>query len=75
MSKHPLYNTTGLQKNNKSHVLYALADKQMELKQLQKEYSKKILKIKSDLSSLKTTICLFDDDCENTIAKISKKTK
>jgi len=42
MSKHPLYNTTGLQKNNKSHILYALADKQMELQQLQKEYSEKI---------------------------------
>jgi hypothetical protein len=35
MSKHPLYNTTGLQKNKKSHVLYALANKQMELKQLE----------------------------------------
>ena len=73
MSKHPLYNTTGLQKNNKSHVLYALADKQMELKQLQKEYSKKISKIKLDLLSLKSTICLFDDDCEETISKINKK--
>ncbi|WP_321778631.1 hypothetical protein [Sulfurimonas sp.] len=74
MSKHTLYNTTGLQKNNKSHVLYALADKQMELKQLQKEYSKKISKIKLDLLSLKSTICLFDDDCEETISKINNKT-
>lgn len=63
MSKHPLYNKTGLQKNNKSHVLYALADKQIELQKLQEEYSTKIAKVKSDLSALETTICLFDDDC------------
>ena len=74
MSKHPLYNATGLQKNNKSHVLYALADKQMELKQLQKDYTRKITKIKSDLSALKSIVCLFDEDCEETIAKINKKT-
>ena len=53
MSKHPLYNTTGLQKNNISHVFYALVDKQIELKQLQKEYSKKI---KSDLIALKSIV-------------------
>ena len=52
MSKHPLYNDTGLQKNNKSHVLYALATKQMELKQIEDEYQAKILKVKSDLSAL-----------------------
>ena len=46
MGKHPLYNTTGLQKNNKSHVVYALANKQMELKQIQNEYEAKISKIK-----------------------------
>ena len=46
MSKHPLYNNSGLQKNNKSHVLYALANKQMELKQLEDEYQTKLLKIK-----------------------------
>ncbi len=44
------------------------------LKQLQKEYSKKISKIKSDLILLKSTICLFDEDCEETIIKISKRT-
>jgi len=74
MSKHPLYNQTGLQKNNKSHVLYALADKQMELKNLEEEYSKKIRKIKGDLSALEATICLFDTDCKNTLEKISKRT-
>ena len=73
MSKHPLYNTTGLQKNNKSHVLYALADKQMELKQLEDEYKSKIAKVKSDLLALEHTICLFDSDCVETISKISKK--
>lgn len=73
MSKHPLYNTTGLQKNNKSHVLYALANKQMELKQLEDEYKSKIAKVKSDLSALEHTICLFDGDCDETIAKISQK--
>ena len=41
MGKHPLYNQTGFQKNNKSHVLYALANKQMELKQIQDEYEAK----------------------------------
>lgn len=74
MSKHPLYNTIGLQKNNKSHVLYALADKQIELKQLQKEYTKKISKIKNDLVALKSIVCLFDEDCEETISKINNKT-
>ena len=69
MSKHPLYNTTGLQINNKSHVLYALTNKQMELQQLQEEYNKKISKVKNDLIALKSTICLFDDDCDETIAK------
>ncbi len=73
MSKHPLYNTTGLQKNNKSHVLYALANKQMELQELQKEYSKKISKVQSDLSALEATICLFDGDCDKTITKIFQK--
>ena len=73
MSKHPLYNTTGLQKNNKSHVLYALANKQMELQELQEEYSKKISKVQSDLSALEATICLFDGDCDKTIAKIAQK--
>ena len=47
MGKHPLYNQTGLQKDNKSHVLYALANKQMELKQLEVEYQTKISKIKN----------------------------
>jgi DNA-binding HxlR family transcriptional regulator len=73
MSKHPLYNTTGLQKDNKSHVLYALADKQMELQQLKEEYNKKIAKIKSDLLALEHTICLFDSDCDETITKITQK--
>jgi len=69
MNKHPLYNTTGLQKDNKSHVLYALANKQMELKRLEDEYRTKIIKIKSDLSALEHTICLFDSDCSEIIAK------
>ena len=73
MSKHPLYNTTGLQKNNKSHVLYALANKQMELKQLEDEYKAKIIKIKTDLSALETTICLFDENCNETITKLNSK--
>jgi len=47
MSKHPLYNKSGLQKNNKLHLLYVLTNKQMELQQLQEEYSKKIAKIKA----------------------------
>lgn len=75
MGKHPLYNQTGLQRDNKSHVLYALASKQMELKQIQDEYEIKISKIKLDLVALETTICLFDCDCNETIKKISEKTK
>ncbi len=58
---HPLYNQTGLQKNNKSHILYSLANNQMELKQIQDEYKAKISKIKNDLMALETTICLFDE--------------
>ncbi len=63
MSKHPFYNQTGLQRDNKSHVLYALANKQMELKLIQEEYEAKISKIRVDLSALETTICLFDGEC------------
>ena len=75
MGKHPLYNQTGLQRDNKSHVLYALASKQLELKQIQDEYEIKISKIKLDLVALETTICLFDSDCNETIKKISEKSK
>ena len=75
MGKHPLYNQTGLQRDTKSHVLYALASKQMELKQIQDEYEIKISKIKLDLVALETTICLFDSDCNETIKKISEKSK
>lgn len=71
MGTHPLYNTTGLQKNNKSHVMYALANKQMELKQLEDEYEAKISKIKSDLAAMEQVICLFDKDCGKTIEKIN----
>ena len=73
MSKHPLYNTIGLQKNNKSHVLYALANKQMELKQLEDEYQAKISKIKSDLEAMNQVICLFDGNCSETIKKLDKR--
>ncbi|MEA2019898.1 MAG: hypothetical protein U9N59_15815 [Campylobacterota bacterium] len=73
MGKHPLYNTTGLQKGNKSHVLYALANKQMELKQIQDEYETKVAKIKSDLEAMEQVICLFDKDCGSTIEKINNK--
>ena len=75
MSKHPLYNTTGFQRDNKSHVMYALASKQMELIQVQKEYEVKISKIKSDLTAMEQVICLFDGDCANTIEKIRNKVK
>jgi len=74
MSKHPLYNNTGFQKDNKSHILYALANKQIELQQLEDEYHIKISKIKSDLSALEVTIYLFDKDCDETITKIRDKT-
>lgn len=73
MSKHPLYNSTGLQRDNKSHVLYALADKKMELKRLEDEYQVKLLKLQTDISALETTICLFDKDCSETIKKIDDK--
>lgn len=74
MGKHPLYNNSGLQKNNKSHVMYALANKQIELKKLKDEYEAKILKVKSDLEAMKQVICLFDDDCSSTIDKINTHT-
>jgi hypothetical protein len=73
MGKHPLYNETGLQKNNKSHVLYALANKQMELKQIQDEYEAKISKIKSDLRAMEQVICIFDSNCSETLDKINSK--
>ena len=75
MGKHPFYNTTGLQKDNKSHIMYALTNKQMELKQLEDEYRIKISKIKSDLIALETTICLFDNNWGETIEKLDKKVK
>jgi hypothetical protein len=74
MSKHPLYNQTGLQRDNKSHVLYALANKQMELKLIQDEYEAKISKIRVDLLALETTICLFNGDCSKTIEKLNINT-
>ncbi len=70
---HPLYNQSGLQKNNKSHVLYALANKQMELNQIQDEYEAKINKIKTDLLALETTICLFDSNGSGMIKKLNKR--
>ena len=73
MSNYPLYNESGLQKNNKSHVLYALANKQMELKQIQEESEAKILKVKADLEAMEQVICLFDGDCDKTIKKLNVK--
>ena len=73
MSKYPLYNQTGLQKNNKSYIMYSLANKHIELKQIQNEYEAKISKIKIDLTALETTICLFDRDCSKTIEKLNVK--
>lgn len=73
MGKHPLYNKSGLQKNNKSHVMYALSNKQMELKQIQDEYEAKILKVKADLEAMEQVICLFDGDCNKTIKKLNTK--
>jgi alkyl hydroperoxide reductase subunit AhpF len=74
MGTHPLYNQTGLQKNNKTHVMYALTNKQIELKQLEDEYEAKIAKIKSDLAAMEQVICLFDGDCGKTIEKINTHT-
>lgn len=74
-SKHPLYNHSGLQRENKSHILYALANKQMELKRIQEEYEAKITKLRSDLSALETTICLFDGNCSETLHKLNHKVK
>ena len=74
MGKHPLYNQTGLQKDNKSHVMYALSNKQMELKQLEDEYKSKIAKIKTDLIAMEQVICLFDNNCSETIEKLNTKT-
>ncbi len=51
--------------------MYALANKQMELKQIQDEYEAKISKIKSDLVAMEQVICLFDGDCSKTIEKIN----
>ena len=73
MSKHPLYNTTGLIRNNQPHVMYALANKQMELKEFILEYELKVIKAKSSLEALEQTICLFDDNCDETINKLDKK--
>jgi hypothetical protein len=71
MSKHPLYNETGLLKNNKPHVLYALANKQMELKELQREYEARIAQIKLDLTAVEITICLFDENGRDTINRLN----
>ncbi len=73
MSNHPLYNNSGLQKNNKSHVMYALANKQMELKSLEDEYRRKIDKIKTDLEAMEQVICLFDGNCSETIEKLNNR--
>lgn len=70
--KHPLYNSSGLQKNNKSHVLYALANKKMELKRIEEEYQSKLLKLSNDIAALETTIRLFDEGCQDTNEKINQ---
>ncbi|NBK98000.1 MAG: hypothetical protein EOM50_08280 [Erysipelotrichia bacterium] len=70
--KHPLYNTTGLQRNNKSHVLYALANKKMELKRLEEECQSKLLKLSNDIAALEATICLFDDEHQDANEKINQ---
>ena len=64
MEKHELYNHTGLTKNNKSHVLYALVDKQNCIKSFIQEYEAKIIEAKSNLIALQQTICIFDENCK-----------
>jgi len=73
MEKHQLYNHTGLSVNNKSHVLYALVDKQNQIKFLIEEYQDKLNMAKDNLSSIEQTICIFDNNCEELIK--SKRTK
>lgn len=47
----------------------------MELKCIQEEYEAKITKLRSDLSALETTICLFDGNCSETLHKLNNGAK
>ena len=60
MSKHPLYNATGLIKNNKPMVLYALVNKKSELTGEILELKKKLSKIETDLLHINESIRIFD---------------
>lgn len=62
MKKHELYNFSGLQRNNKPHVLYALVNKKNDLEANIEEYEAYLFKAKTDLMALKTTIGLFDEN-------------
>jgi len=68
MGRHPLYNNTGLQKNNKSHVLYALTSKYDDLKKEAEDCKIRMAKIKIDLIAMEQVIDIFD-------GKIDKKPK
>lgn len=64
MSKHPLYNDTGLIKNNKPQVLYALVNKRAELDGLRIEAKNRLLQLEYELKTIDEAIKIFDPDLE-----------
>lgn len=64
MNKHPLYNYSGLQKNNKPQVLYALVNKKAELEGLRIEAQKRVARIESEIQTISDSIKIFDPDLE-----------
>ena len=64
MSKHPLYNETGLLKNNKPQVLYSLVNKRAELDGLRIETKNRLLQLEYELKIIDETIKIFDPDLE-----------
>jgi hypothetical protein len=64
MSKHPLYNETGLLYNNKPQVLYSLVNKRAELDGLRIETKNRLLQLEYELKIIDETIKIFDPDLE-----------
>lgn len=74
MSKHPLYNETGLQKDNKPQVLYALVNKRAEIDGKIIALKKELFKLECDLNAIDQSITIFDPNLDIEIKpKMPKK--
>jgi len=76
MSKHPLYNHSGLQRNNHPQVMYALVDKRAELDGQRIVLEKELLKVRVQLESIDGSLSVFNPELKIEIKpKIPKSLK